>query len=273
MVSSKIEVERYPTEEVMTYRRVAAAVTLVLTAGALAAFMPRGAPSTTRTCTMVLESEVCAWVTLDGDRPLELGATIPIALIESVPLDAEMTWPPRQLGTLELPTEARTALGIDHLAINWEAHGHPPATFLAPHFDFHFYSITREAVAAIDCADESKPAAVPGGYALPDIDIPGMGTLVGLCVPLMGMHAMPAADAGATDAFDASMVVGYYGGEPIFFEPMVSRALLLERSDFALPVPAVHGLPDGVRYPAELRAEYDEKNRQYRLIATGFGAH
>jgi hypothetical protein len=254
----------------MSSRRITAVVILILAAGAVTAFFPRGTRSTTRNCTPTLNTEVCAWVTMEGNRAVELGASIPIALVESVPLDAEMTWPPRELATIELPAEARAALGIDHLGINWEAHGHPPATFVAPHFDFHFYNITRKAVGAIDCADTSKPSAVPAGYTLPDIAIPDMGTLVGLCVPQMGMHAMPIADTGATGAFKASMIVGYYGTRPIFFEPMVSRAVLLGRKDFSLSVPAVKGLPAGVRYPRELRAEYDEANAQYRLIATGF---
>jgi hypothetical protein len=257
-------------EASMSWKRGAAVVTLMLPAGALAAVISDGSRSTGETCTTVLESRVCAWVTLAGGDPVELGATIPMALIEAVPPDAAMVWPPAELGVIELPAEARAAWGIDHLGINWEAHGHPPATFMTPHFDFHFYSISREAVRGIDCTDVSKPSAIPGGYALPDIDIPDMGTLVGLCVPRMGMHAMPAADAGARDAFGASMIVGYYGGTPIFFEPMVSRALLLERSDFSLPVPSVEGLPEGVRYPSELRAKYDAEKQEYRLVATGF---
>ena len=73
-----------------------------------------------------------------------------------------------------------------------------------------------------------------------------------------------------TDSFEASMIVGYYGGEPVFLEPMVSRELLLRKSDFALPVPAIENLPAGVHYPSEFRAEYDAKERLYRLVFTGF---
>ena len=254
----------------MISKQVSAAAAVILSVGTLAAVLPDGSYTTTKSCTTAFESEVCAWVTMDGNRAVELGATIPMALVEAVPLDAEMVWPPQELAAVKLPAEAREALGIDHLAINWEAHGHPPATFLTRHFDFHFYSITQATVRAIDCTDVSKPSAIPSGYTLPDIDIPGMGTLVGLCVPLMGMHAMPDADIETTDAFGASMILGYYGGEPIFFEPMVSRAQLLERSGFSLPVPVVEGLPVGVRYPREFRTEYDAANQQYRLIASGF---
>lgn len=68
------------------------------------------------------------------------------------------------------------------------------------------------------------------------------------------------------------MMLGYYGAEPIFFEPMISRDLLLRKADFSLPVPAVVGVPVGVRYPREFRAEYDAEEAQYRLIFTGFHA-
>ncbi len=66
------------------------------------------------------------------------------------------------------------------------------------------------------------------------------------------------------------MMLGYYAGNPIFFEPMVSRARLLQASDFELDVPAVQGLPAGVEYPSELRAEYDAAGKQYRLVFSGF---
>jgi len=251
-------------------------VTLAFSVGALAAVRAvtasdvRAARSEARSCTTVLESEVCTSVILEGGTVVELSATVPLALIEAVPTDVEMVWPPEQLAMVPLPEEARSALGIDHMAINWEAHGHPPTAFLTQHFDFHFYTISPDEVAAIDCSDDSKPTRLPAQYTLPDIDIPGMGVLVGLCVPRMGMHAMLEDEAEQTDFFEASMMLGYYEGEPVFFEPMVSRELLLSRSDFSLPMPAVDGLPEGVRYPTEFRAEYDDAQDAYRLVFTAF---
>ena len=231
-----------------------------------------GPRSTHESCATTLGAEVCAWAVMDGDAVVEVGATIPMSLVESVPADAPMVWPPEALVTLALPAEARSALGIDHMTVNWEAHGHPPAAFLAQHFDFHFYSITQADVGAIDCSDETLPPTLPAAYALPDIEVPGMGTLVGLCVPRMGMHAMPTPDVSATEGFDASMIIGYYGGKPVFFEPMVARDFLRERADFVLPMPAVEGLPSGVRYPTVFRADFDAASDAYRLVFSGFGA-
>lgn len=228
--------------------------------------------STHESCATTLGAEVCAWVVMDGDAVVEVGATIPMTLVESVPADAPMVWPPEALVTIALPAEARSALGIDHMTVNWEAHGHPPAAFLAQHFDFHFYSIAQADVGAIDCSDATRPATLPAGYALPDVEVPGMGTLVGLCVPLMGMHAMPSPDVSATDVFDASMIVGYYAGSPVFFEPMVARDFLRERAGFVLPMPTVEGLPPGVRYPTDFRADFDVASDAYRLVFSGFGA-
>jgi hypothetical protein len=256
----------------MGFMRFAVAVVAAsaLSMGAIPHVPTPDGSSTSRSCGTVMDSEVCTWVVMSEGAVLELGASIPLALIENVPADAPMVWPPVQLAAIALPAEARSALGLDHLGINWEAHGHPPTAFMTPHFDFHLYSVAEAQVQAIDCSDSSKPAELPERYVLPDIDVPGMGTLVGLCVPSMGMHAMVGADVADSEPFRASMVVGYYRGNPIFFEPMVSRALLMKRSDFSLPMPVVAGLPANVHYPSQFHAEYDAEGQQYRLIFKGF---
>lgn len=256
----------------MSTKRMALPGALIFTLGLVAAASGREGRSISSSCATVLGSDVCTWVVMDGGSAAELGATIPMDLIESVPTDVEMAWPPRELASVPLPDEARRTLGIDRLGLNWEAHGHPPASFMTQHFDFHFYSIGPAEVEAIDCRDESKPGSLPEGYALPDIEVPGMGTFIGLCVPKMGMHAMPGHEVDDTHSFAATMMLGYYGAQPIFFEPMVSRELLLSRTDFSLPVPTIGHLPHGVRYPQSFRAEYDSDADAYRLIFSGFDA-
>jgi hypothetical protein len=51
---------------------------------------------------------------------------------------------------------------------------------------------------------------------------------------------------------------------------MVSRDLLLEASSFVLPMPVAEGLPGGVRYPTEFRAEYEAAQGDYRFVFSGF---
>lgn len=221
-------------------------------------------------CETVYGGQVCTWANVQGTEVTEFGATVSLSTVENAPLDAEMEFPPRVVAVIPLPEVVTASTGFNHLGVNWEAHGHPPALFLTPHFDFHFYRIDPDQVAAIDCADLNKPAALPAGYALPDMEIPGLGTLVGLCVPRMGMHAMPAAELNVADPFGASMLVGYYQREPIFVEPMISRAALLEKGSMSLTVPAVPQA-EGSRptWPTRFSLEYDAAGEVYRLVLSG----
>jgi hypothetical protein len=224
-------------------------------------------------CREVFGAPVCVWARVAGERVLAFGATVPFRVVAAAPADGEMAWPPPVAAIIPLPAEVRRATGFDHFQMSWEHHGHPPGPYLTPHFDFHFYTVTADRVRAIDCADRSKPARLPAGYALPDIDVPGLGRLEGLCVPTMGMHGVPATELASTAPFEQTMLVGYYGGAPIFLEPMVSRATLMERRGFGGAVPMVPNLPEGVRFPASFRAEYDPASEEYRLVLDMAGGH
>lgn len=222
-------------------------------------------------CASVYDGEVCTWATLSGDEVVEFGATVPVRAIESAPLDLEMVWPPPSVAVIPLPAEVTQALGFNHLMINWEHHGHPPNLFMTPHFDFHFYTVDPAEVAAMDCSDLSKPSQLADGYALPDITIPGIGELVGLCVPGMGMHSFPAAELDQTEPFGATMIVGYYKGDVVHVEPMVARAKILAAESFELTVPSVPGLGANVTWPTHFEAVYDESTQTYRFTYSGFG--
>jgi hypothetical protein len=176
---------------------------------------------------------------------------------------------------LDLPEAARQKSGLTHFTMYWEAGGHPPGAYLTPHFDFHFYAITPAERSAIDCADLSKPAALPTAYAMPDVQLPpdmaqmtGVPALVGLCVPQMGMHAIPASELDSKEPFRATMVVGYARGKPIFVEPMVAKTMLLEKKSFDLAIPQIPGLT--AAHPTKFHAEYDATKQEYRMIFSAF---
>jgi hypothetical protein len=221
-------------------------------------------------CRAVNGAQVCAWAEETNNMLTSFGINVPIQSIQNAPDEAAMVWPPVAAAIIPLPEIVKTSAGFDVLTVYWEPHGHPPGPFLAPHFDFHFYNIPSADVAAIDCADSTKPAQLAARYELPDVPIPDMGTLIGLCVPGMGMHALQASDLHATTTFLKTMVLGYYHARPIFVEPMLTRAMLLERRSFSLDVPNVPGEPAGVRAPAGFRAEYDRTAQMYRFV---FSAH
>jgi hypothetical protein len=247
-------------------RPAACLVIALSTACAKEAPPPQEARTVEGECADVYGGQVCTWATIDAtDRVTEFGATIPLATIEGAPAEMEMAWPPLAQASLALPEAVRAATGMQHFTVNWEAGGHPPGPYLTPHFDFHFYSIPATERMAIDCTDTTKPATLPVGYALEDPEVPGLGVLVGTCVPQMGMHSLPADEMGSTEVFSATMVMGYYRGKPIFVEPMLARAKLLERASFELPMPTIEGAPADAVPPKGMVATYDAEANAYRI--------
>jgi len=251
-------------------------VTLVM-AGSFGCSKNDSISETKGSCADIHQSQVCTWAKMQGETLLEVGATVPIGSIENAPADTTFVWPPVPVATLDIPEVARQKSGMTNVTLFWEPHGHPTPTFLTPHFDFHFNGISPAELTAIDCKDLTKPASLPAGYALPDFDLPpdmtkmmGVSTMVGLCVPKMGMHAVPAVDVDRKEPFQASMIVGYNIGKPIFFEPMISKALLMQKQPFDLAMPTVAGRPGA--QPTKFHAEYDAQKQEYRLIFSGFSA-
>ena len=251
------------------FRRSAGVLSFV-TALAVAGCASDGATSgMAGDCADAFGGEVCTWAVMEGDAVVEVGATIPLATVEGAPADAPFTWPPATEASIPMPAADRS--GLTHMTINWEAMGHPPQTFLVPHFDFHFYLVPEAERLTIDCMRLEKPAEAPAGYELPDETLPpelaaitGVETLIGTCVPEMGMHAISTTEMSATESFDGSMIIGYYEGEPIFVEPMIAQSFLLERRSFDLEIPTIPGR-DGAG-PAAFRAEYDEEQDAYRFV-------
>jgi hypothetical protein len=244
----------------------------ILAAMALGALVA-AVPSCTREklvqgeCRPVNGADVCAWGTMSGDRLVAFGATVPVKAVESAPADMPMAWPPKVDATIPLPAAVKSASGFDNITIYWEPHGHPPGPYLTPHFDFHFNTMD---VSKIDCADSTKPAQMPAAYEMPDVTIPQLGTLVGLCVPGMGMHSLPAAELHSTALFQKTMIVGFYHKGPIFVEPMLTRATLMEKRSFAIDIPAVSGVAANVHYPRKFRADYDSTAQAYKFVFTEF---
>lgn len=250
----------------MTVFRTTLRLTAVFGPIVLLSGCAEGARTVDGECEDVFGAEVCTWGTISGDDVVEFGATVAIASIDAAPADAELAFPPVLVAAVRLPEEVREATGFDHLGINWEAHGHPPALFMTPHFDFHFYAMSPTEIAAVDCSNLEKPTSLPNGYALPDLEIPDVGTLVGICVPAMGMHSMREDELDKTDLFGASMLVGYYDQSVMSLEPMISRAKLQEHESFVMDVPAVPDAGEVTAWPTGFEAVYDDSAEAYRFV-------
>lgn len=226
-------------------------------------------------CADAYQARVCTWAQMQGKNVLAAGVMVPVAAIEAAPGEDQMTWPPVAAAVLQVPESAQQQSGLTHFTMFWEAMGHPPTPYMTPHFDFHFYTIPAGERSGIDCADKTKPQTLPAGYALPDEPLPppmvkltGVDTLTGICVPQMGMHSLLAAELSSQTTFRGSMVIGYYHGKLIFIEPMLSRAMLLEKRSFDLPVPTIPGSVGA--YPRVFHAEYDAQQNAYRFAFSDF---
>ena len=218
-------------------------------------------------CRQVNGADVCTWHTMQGDRVVEFGATIPVKVAENAPADMPMVWPPKADATIPFPAEVKAATGFDNMNVFWEPHGHPPGPYLTPHFDVHFNTMD---VSKIDCADSTKPTAIPAGYELPDVPIPQLGTLIGLCVPGMGMHSLLASELHSTALFQKTMIVGFYHKLPIFIEPMITKETLMARKTFSLDLPAVMGASPGAHFPTKFSAVYDSTAQTYKFTFSEF---
>jgi hypothetical protein len=226
-------------------------------------------------CADAFKAQVCTYAKTKGKTLVEAGAVIPMASIENAPASAPMTWPPAVDAAADMPATTSRQSGLTQLTVFWESDGHPPGAFLTPHFDFHFNTVTAAEIAAIDCKDLSKPTALPVAFALPDIPLPpdmakmtGVPSLIGMCVPQMGMHAILASEVERKDAFEGSMVIGYYKGKAVFIEPMIAKATLMKKASFDIPMPDVPGLTGA--HPTKFHAEWDGAENSYKFMFTGF---
>ena len=229
------------------------------------------------TCADAFKASMCTYAKTKGTTLVEAGAVIPMASIENAPASTPMAWPPVADAVANMPDSALKQSGMTHMTFYWESDGHPPAAFMTPHFDFHFYLVPAAEVATMDCKDLSKPATLPAAFALPDMDLPpdmqkmmGVKSMIGLCVPGMGMHSLLTSEIERKDAFEGSMVIGYYKGKAVFIEPMISKAMLMKKASFDLPIPDVPGLTGA--HPTKFHAEWDAAGNSYRFVFTGFTA-
>jgi hypothetical protein len=87
-------------------------------------------------------------------------------------------------------------------------------------------------------------------------------------ITTMGMHALLESEIERKDAFSGNMVIGYYKGTPIFIEPMISKAVLLQRQAFDLAIPDTPGLVG--THPTKFHAEYETAGQAYRFTFSAF---
>ncbi|MDF1505126.1 DUF5602 domain-containing protein [Roseisolibacter sp. H3M3-2] len=202
----------------------------------------------------------------DGQRAVELGVALDEGALRGLPTEDGM-----YMYDLRLP--ARSPAPYQFVQLDWNAHGHPPmGVYTDPHFDFHFYTISkaeRDAIMPSDPAFAAKANRVPTPEYLPPHYVPLVppgGAPADAAVPMMGVHwfdvRSPEFNGGA---FTRTFIYGTWDGQVTFYEPMITRAHLLSRPDAVTPIPSAAAVRQPGSYPTAYRVSYDAQAREYRV--------
>lgn len=159
--------------------------------------------------------------------------------------------------TLPLPQGSAVA-PFDHIMINWNAQGHPPGPYMVPHFDFHFYTITAAAQAAIQGG--------PDTTAVPATNVPKDYVSGVESVPDMGVHWIDTTSAELHGhPFDETFIYGFSRGSLVFVEPMVTRAFLMAQPNATTAVKQPQSFAKAGSYPMRYGVHVDAATNTIRV--------
>jgi len=198
------------------------------------------------------------WVQLDkSNNPERLGVTIDDAALNSLPVgtgtgDGGHDHMGGNNFVLKFHAKA-SATPYDHVGLDWNPIGHEPEQIYGkPHFDFHFYMMSAEAVAAIPPyeVDSLKfknwpaPAYFPANYFN-----------AGGGVPQMGAHwiDLTSPEIGGGQPFTQTFIFGSYDGKVTFYEPMITLEFLKASSNFERNIPQPAKVQKSGYYPTKQR--------------------
>jgi hypothetical protein len=197
-----------------------------------------------------------------------IGVEFAPAILESLP-QAMAGAPPDVPFFLPMPTRGPRTI-VDHVVIDWEPAGHPPPhVYDVPHFDFHFYLVSKadqEKVSFKSEQESGDPAQqppldlLPAGYVVPP----------GTAMSRMGVHAI---DSSAAELhgqpFTASFIYGYYDRQQTFLEVMASVMFLESKPSFSAPVKRPRSYTRPGAYPSAYSVRYDASRDVYDVMLTG----
>lgn len=191
---------------------------------------------------------------------MELGITLSAAALQGLSAS-------EQEFVLDLPKEAEGLTPFRHIGLGWMSHGHPDPVYHHPHFDIHFYMISKEEQETIS-PDKPEMGLLPDSAYLPAVyvnpDITG--------VPKMGRHWVditgPEFKPGGQ--FTTTFLMGTYNRKVVFWEPMITRDFLASRPDTVIAIPQPKAFEQKSHYPTKYEIRFDAKKQEYRILLSGF---
>lgn len=212
------------------------------------------------------------WVTFDqSGKPAAMGVTLSENALTGLPTELPSgmrMWE----SNLKLPNEA-AVIGVDHVSLGWNPMGHEPAgIYDKPHFDFHFFLMSREERKKITAEGEDKKRAIkqptagfmPAGYILPP----------DTAVPDMGGHAIdPTGPELQGKEFTSTFIYGYYNGRMNFIEPMITQSFIQSVATmpegFTAEIKQPASFTKRGYYPTRYSIRFDAVRREYTVALEG----
>ena len=224
----------------------------------------------------------------DGGRALEFGVALDERAMEGLPAHGAGDGPHGNFVEMLLPLPADNPTPFRLVELDWNPMGHG-APHEAPHFDFHFYTITaaeRNAIVPTDPQFAAKAGTYPAVATVPPFIVQPAAALglppESVAVPRMGMHWIDVRSPelqimlGNPDAyrpFTKTFIYGSWDGAFIFMEPMITREYIVAKRDATdpavrdewVPIPTSTSYPQGGFRPDAYRITYDAQAREYRI--------
>ncbi len=192
---------------------------------------------------------------------------------------------------LDLPANHGTQYKF--VQLDWNPAGHePPGIYDKPHFDFHFYNITkaeRDQITPTNAQYVAQARNAPDAqYARQFFVNPAVALgapAEAVAVPFMGVHWLDAkapelqgmvGNPAGYKPFTTTYIQGAWNGKFIFEEPMITREHILARKsatadsvrDQVIPISAALKASPAGYYPRAYRITYDASAKEYRVALT-----
>jgi hypothetical protein len=207
---------------------------------------------------------VSSYVAINSNgTPQSLGFTFTKSMLDGLPDDGVT---PTYMTMLNLPPQAAIT-GFDHLELDWNPRGHEPeAIYGLPHFDFHAYIVSMDELMQIVPGPDNTPVDpkyVPQDY------VSGV-----IAVPNMGVHWLDMTSPEFNgQTFTTTYIYGFYHGNMIFGEPMITLAYLQSNPNVVLDIKQPAEFQKPGYYPTKYRISYDAKGQQYFVSLEGLVKH
>ena len=191
-------------------------------------------------------------------KPQTIGIKFTSGALSGLPTDSTI----ENDTPVPLPTEA-SATGFDHLEVDWNPVGHEPkAIYGLPHFDFHFYLITKD--------EQAKVIGGPDTVTVPTVFAPKDYKSGVVAIPDMGVHWFDSkAPEFSGQKFTDTYIYGFYHGNLSFVEPMATSAFISTKPDYKIQIKQPQAFQKSGYYPAIQHLYYDASTSEYTMALEG----